>query len=278
MLSHGATDALVAAVREVARSEIMPRFRALSAEDITTKSGPDDLVTIADRAAEAALTDRIAATLPGAAIVGEEAASDDSGILNVLRGEGTVAIIDPVDGTWNYARGLATFGVIVAVQTGGRCVFGMIHDPVFDDWIAARRGEGAFLVRPGAVPARLSVRAPLPEAEETGYLPLGMFKPAEREVLAPILPRYARVQSLRCSAHEYRMIASGHADWLVAAQSKPWDHLAGQLLVEEAGGAWGTLDGSAYDPARCDTILLAATSERGLERLRGRVGGALRTG
>lgn len=275
MIDRAACDALTEAVRHVARTEILPRFRALSPDEIETKTGPDDLVTIADRRAEAALTARVAEILPDAEIVGEEAAEHDPTRLSALRGKGTVVVVDPVDGTWNFARGLAIFGVILAVRHGGRTVFGLIYDPVFDDWITARPGEGATLVRPASAPVRLRTGAVRPESEETGYLPLGLFPEGMRHCLAPGMASYGRVASLRCSAHEYRLMACGHADWMIAARSKPWDHLAGLLILEEAGGAWSTSDGAPYDPADTRAVLMAAGSQLSLDRLHARFGRAI---
>lgn len=260
-------EALIGAVRDVAKAEILPRFRNLSSSEIDTKSGPEDLVTIADRAAEDALSGRIAAILPGAAIVGEEAVEEDASILDALAGGGTCAIVDPIDGTWNFARGLATFGVILAVTEAGRTTFGLLYDPVLDDWMMARAGQGAVYGRPGGDRRPLAVAPPRPPEREIGYVPLGLFDLPRREALAATYPRFGRVQSLRCSCHEYRMMAAGHADWQLSQQSKPWDHLAGRLVVSEAGGAIGSLGGEPYDPTDPARMLVAASSETRLAEL-----------
>lgn len=274
MPAPAACDALIEAVRAVARAEILPRFRALDAAHIDTKTGPNDLVTMADRAAEAALAARIETILPGAAIVGEEAAEGDPAVLTPLAGDGTVAVIDPIDGTWNFAHDLACFGVILAVQEAGETTFGLLYDPVLDDWVSARRGEGAVFGRPGAAARSLRTVGDRPRARETGYLGLPHFDTADQPMLAAMTPLYGRVQSLRCSAQEYRMLARGHADWSVSALSKPWDHMAGRLIVTEAGGAWDTL-GGGYDPLRSDQVVLAASSPDRLEALRDEIGAAL---
>lgn len=268
-------DAIVEAVRDVAKVEIMPRFRALSPGDVETKTGPEDLVTIADTAAEAALTRRLADILPGASVVGEEAVEDDPTLLDQLARPEPCIVIDPIDGTWNFAHGLAVFGVIIAVREAGKTVMGLLYDPVCDDWMIARAGQGAHFVRGDGSRAPISTRAPREASMETGYLPLGMFDGRRKEALAPLMPAFSRVQSLRCSLYEYRMLAAGHVDWLIAAQSKPWDHLAGQLIVEEAGGAWGTLAGGPYDPTNRDQVLLAACAPRRLDRMRETVAGVL---
>ena len=98
-------------IEEAAEREIIPRFRQLEATDITTKSGPDDLVTAADLACEAFLTPTLAGLIPGSTVVGEEAVEQDRGLLRALERSGTVWIIDPVDGTYNFAHGAEDFAV-----------------------------------------------------------------------------------------------------------------------------------------------------------------------
>ncbi|MEM9972287.1 MAG: inositol monophosphatase family protein, partial [Pseudomonadota bacterium] len=109
-LDADAEARLIEAVRQIAREEILPRFRALRPADIATKSRDDDLVTVADRAAEARLTEATQDILPGVVVVGEEAVAEEPSRRDALADAATCLIIDPVDGTWNFAHGLATFG------------------------------------------------------------------------------------------------------------------------------------------------------------------------
>jgi fructose-1,6-bisphosphatase/inositol monophosphatase family enzyme len=281
MLPPEARQAARDAVREVARAEIVPRFRALGRGDTEAKTRADDLVTVADRAAEAALTSRLADILPGAAILGEEAVSADPSAWAALDAE-RCWVIDPIDGTWNFAHGLATFGVILAYVEDGRTVWGMIHDPLQDDWWEAAAGEGAAAhLRGRARPLRLSPGPDRPEAARA-VLHHDLYPPASRVSLSQTLPRFARVASLGASAHEWRLLAEGAVDLCLSAGLCPWDHAAGALLYREAGGVARLLDGRAYE-ARCrDGRLLAARSERlwqaaaelwaGLERPGGPVG------
>ena len=120
LLSDADTTLILETVRDAARREIMPRFRALSEADINTKSAPDDLVTAADLAAEALITAQLGRAFPDALILGEEAVAADPNLRDQLADAEMAIIIDPVDGTWNYARGLALFGVILAVICSAR--------------------------------------------------------------------------------------------------------------------------------------------------------------
>ena len=229
-------NALIDAVREAARVEIMPRFRHLSASDIKTKSGPDDLVTVADKAAEALISQRVRSILPEAAIVGEEAVAENPELLRDINGTDWCVIIDPIDGTSNFAHGIAVFGVILAVTYRGQTVFGLLYDPVMDDWIMARHGEGAFFCAPDMPAKALEPLVSLPVDQAHGYVALWLFDKDEQAEILSRYPRFSRISCLRCSCHEYRQMAMGHVHFVVSSTPKPWDHAAGVLVLRELGG------------------------------------------
>ncbi len=267
-LSHETVEALIAAVRDAGRTEIMPRFRRLDARSIDTKSGPDDLVTVADRAAEAAITAAVKRILPEAGVIGEEAVAEDAHVLDQLKTRETCVVIDPIDGTANYASGLANFGVILAVVDRGRTILGLLYDPVMEDWVIAQKGTGAWFCRDNDAPQRLHVSPERPISESAGFLPLFQFAPDLRQRLAATLPGFGRTNSLRCSCHEYRMLAMGHADFCISEGSNPWDHAAGALIVEEAGGSSGTLDGADHEIASLRTRLITANAHQTVAAIR----------
>jgi fructose-1,6-bisphosphatase/inositol monophosphatase family enzyme len=136
---------LAAILRDAARAEILPRFRHLDAAAVRHKTGPLDLVTDADEAAERMIAARLARYFPGCVIVGEEAASADPSLLERLADAELAFVIDPVDGTSNFAAGLALFGVMAAAIRRGEVVASAIHDPIGDDTALALRGEGAWI-------------------------------------------------------------------------------------------------------------------------------------
>ena len=271
-LDAKAEAALIALVRRAAQDEILPRFRRLALGDVRAKAHVDDLVTEADLRAEAAITRGVAAILPGAQVVGEEAVAADPAVVRRI-GEAAVAVIvDPVDGTWNFANGLATFGVILAVTLRGETAFGLLYDPVMDDWILARRGGGTWFCRPGAEPVRLGLEdSGAGLGDTTGFVPLYLFPQAAQRRLAEAMPEFRRVWSVRCACHEYRLLAQGSADFCLTGTLNPWDHAAGVLAVTEAGGAAALLSGETYAPTRTEGYLLVARSARQLEDLRGRL-------
>ncbi|MCA0941809.1 inositol monophosphatase [Salipiger pacificus] len=235
-LSETEAEALIALVRRVGREVILPRFRNLAAADVDAKADATDLVTIADREAEAALAAGARAILPGCAVVGEEAVAEDPSLLDSIEDAETCVIIDPVDGTFNFARGLAVFGVILAVTRRGQTVFGLLYDPVMDDWVMAHRGGGAEHVIPSGTRRRLTARRGMSLSEAEGTLPLDLYGGARRAEILAAFEGVRSARSLRCSCHEYRMLAMGQADFAINGSLNPWDHAAGVLVLEEAGG------------------------------------------
>lgn len=268
-----AEAALIELVRKAARTEVMPRFRRLPDSEIRAKTTIDDLVTEADLRAEAMITEGVPAILPGAVVIGEEAVSQDSTLVRRIAEVETAVIVDPVDGTWNFANGLATFGMILAVTVRGETVLGLLYDPVMDDWVLARKGGGSWMCRPDAAPVRLNLNAGSEMGEASGFLSPFLFPSGVRERMAAAIPGFRRVWSLRCACQEYRILAQGRVDFSLAATLNPWDHAAGALAVVEAGGAVSLLDGRDYAPTITEGgYLLTARSPELLAPLRDRLG------
>lgn len=245
-------------VRRAARAEIMPRFRRLSDGDIRTKSGADDLVTDADTRAEAMITRALQIAFPSALVIGEEAVASKPAALEGIAEAQLAFVIDPVDGTWNFAHGLPMFGVIVAATRFGKPVFGLIYDPVGDDWAIADEQITPQLQRPIGPAKELKVATPKPLNEMSGIIPLHLFPEQHRAQLAATFPGFGRVNTLRCSAHEYRMLAQGHVDFSLTALLHPWDHAAGALIAQRAGAHVEMLDGGDYSASRHEGHLLIA--------------------
>ena len=135
--------AVHAVMRDAADRAIVPRYRALAASDVTAKAA-NDVVTVADTEAEAILTEGLARLLPEATIVGEEATFADPALMLRL-GDALCWIIDPLDGTNNFAFGKPPFGVLVALAEKGETIAGWIWDPLKQRFCHAERGAGAFI-------------------------------------------------------------------------------------------------------------------------------------
>lgn len=268
VLSRAQQAHVINILRRAAKTEVMPRFRNLGASEIATKTGPHDLVTAADLAAEAMITRALRIAFPTALIVGEEATASDPGLLDKIADAPLAFIIDPVDGTSNFAQGLAMFGMILAVTRFGKTAFGVIYDPVHDDWALADIENRAQLERPIGPARPLKVAMGKPVEELTGYIPLGQFPKKHQPKLAATFPSFLRVNALLCSAHQYRMLAQGHTDFVLEARLQPWDHAAGALICAQAGGHVEMLSGGPYDASLRTGYLLAAPDKTTWNRLK----------
>ena len=255
-------DDLINVVRRAGAEMIMPRFRRLTDDDIETKSGPKDLVTVADRAAEEAIRADVEKILPGAVVVGEEAVAADARLLDAIGTCETCVIVDPIDGTGNYVAGVAVFGTIIAVVHKGQTVFGLLYDPVLDDWMIAHRGAGASFHRSdGTVTTIQSRNGNFTLDQASGFVALDDYDPETRRIVRRGFDPVFYIRDIRCSCHEYRLVASGSVDFLVSRALKPWDHAAGLLLLEEAGG-WSAVNGQRpYSPTLREGRIVAAGSE-----------------
>ena len=238
----------------VARTAILPRYQHLSAGDITAKA-VDDMVTVADTHAEDLLTEALARILPEAAIVGEEAAHADPAVLDRL-GDSLCWIIDPLDGTNNFAAGRPPFGILIALAEHGEAVAGWIYDVLTGRLCTAHRGAGAWI---NGEPVRAR-----PSGEETpiAAISLMFLDPEHRATMkAKVAPYYTLVDIPRCAAEQYPRIVTGINDVSIFERTLAWDHAAGVLFVNEAGGRAARSDGSAYRVDRhLEPGLIAAAS------------------
>lgn len=260
-LSPAQKTQLINLVRRAARAEIMPRFRSLDAGEIDTKKDENDLVTAADIAAEAMITRGLQIAFPHALVVGEEAVAKNPDLLKGIAEAELCFIIDPVDGTWNFAKGMPLFGTIIAVCRFGQPVLGLIYDPVGNDLIVTDNTS------PAQWQARSGRRHPIATAQAkpldkmTGYMHIRLMPPEDRALMWSKVGVLGYVATLRCSAHEYRLLATGAADFLLSGHLNCWDHAAGVLLCQQAGGKAAMLDGSDYNAAMTSGYLLCASCD-----------------
>ncbi|HUB96693.1 MAG TPA: inositol monophosphatase [Stellaceae bacterium] len=247
-------DRVARIIRDTAATEILPRFRALGAGDISEKK-PGDLVTIADVESERSLTRGLVALEPGTAAIGEEGVHADPTRLQLLGEDAPVWVIDPIDGTGNFAKGVPRFAVIIAYVVRGVTEAGWIYDPLSDAMVMAVRGGGAWCDG-----RRLRVVAETRQSSLAGSA-YGRTPAGVRAAVA--LEASGRVGAVRnrgCSGLEYMELARGEAHFTLHSRSLVWDHAAGMLIAAEAGGVATFLDGSPYDPRISDKRPLAAAS------------------
>jgi fructose-1,6-bisphosphatase/inositol monophosphatase family enzyme len=254
-------EAVLRIIREAAADEAMPRWRNLAAADVIEKAGPDDLVTVADRAVEAVLSRRLEALLPGSRAVGEEAVHTEPRLLGRLREPGATWVIDPIDGTGNFASGEPGFAVMVALVIDGAPVAGWLHAPALDQSTFAARGEGAWQQTTGA-PERLPRPAPVTSlAQMSGMVGRRAFTAERRAaVLAGAAVFKALGPNTGCAGLDYPLLAAGVCHFALYGKSEPWDHLPGLAIVAEQGGHYARHDGSPYRPGDNTGGLLVAPS------------------
>lgn len=267
-LSHAQKTTIINLVRRAAKAEILPRFRTLGHADISAKSGRFDLVTEADTAAEAMLARGIQQMFPHALVVGEESVAADPKLRAKIAEAELAFVLDPLDGTWNFAHGLPLFGVILSVTRFGTPVFGLLYDPVMDDWIMAEHDAPAVLSRNLGSDRPLSVAGGGKPEDLSGYINLYLLPEDKQAAMAAILPDFARTLMLRCSCHEYRTLAQGGMDFMISGTLNPWDHAAGVLICRRAGGVVRMMDGRDYNTGIETGYVLAAPDEDSWQALR----------
>ncbi len=231
-------------MREVAHTTILPGYGTAAAME----KSPGDLVTEADRASEAELTRRLPELLPGSRVVGEEAAHADPGILTGL-GSGVVWVVDPLDGTNNYAAGSGPFAMMVALVRDDHCVSGWILDPLADVLWVAESGAGSWQ---GGRQVIVHPRQPRPAADLTGHASVSGLGDTAAARIAERGDRFASLTpGPRCAGAEYPAVIAGDLDFCVFGRTQPWDHLPGVLFAEEAGGRARRPDGAHYRASDC---------------------------
>jgi fructose-1,6-bisphosphatase/inositol monophosphatase family enzyme len=244
-------DEVTALMQGVAATAVTPRFRMLAASEITEKSA-GEVVTSVDRAAERLLYEGLELLGIPARIVGEEAAEHRPELLDGI-GEGLVWLVDPLDGTANFAAGRAPFGMMVALVEDGVPLAGWILDPLSGRLCHAERGAGATC---DGVPVR---SRPTGGAMPVAALGTHFMTPERRAHVHEIAAeRFELVPVPRCAAESYPRLALGQNDLVLFQRTLPWDHAAGALFLTEAGGVVTDWAGTPYRVGSGRGILAAA--------------------
>ena len=209
----------------------------------TEKNGAADLVTKYDVAVENFLREKLTALLPDALFYGEE--SEHSGDPTV----GWTFIVDPIDGTTNFVRGLNQSAISVGLYHNGTAEYAVVYDPFKDEMFSAQRGKGAFL---NGQFIHVSDR-PL----EKGIFGMGTaiynreFEEQTISVTAQLFRRSCDFRRMGAAALDLCYVAAGRYDVFFEFSLAPWDFAAGRLLITEAGGMISTMEGTELPIARC---------------------------
>jgi len=223
----------------------------LAADAVGTKSSTTDMVSEVDRASERLLVEGILAARPDDGILGEEG-TDRASV------SGVRWVIEPLDGTTNYLYGLPGFAVSIGVELNGRCIVGVVLDPVHDELFAAADGRGA--TRNG-VPISCSTTTDLGHAlVGTGFGYVSEVRAEQAEVLRHLLPRVRDIRRLGAAAVDLCAVACGRLDGYYERGLAPWDLAAGELVAREAGA---TVTGPGGGPAGPGLTLAAGPGLHG---------------
>ncbi|WP_202843978.1 inositol monophosphatase family protein [Luteimonas saliphila] len=231
--------AMVEAAHAAGRG-LLRRFAQLPELAVQTKSGPTDLVSIADQEAEQTVRSMLAAAQPSYAFLGEE-----GGIAG-----GTDAsqrwIVDPLDGTTNFLFGCPLWGVNVALARDGMVVAGVTYLPVMDELFVAEQGKGAWLngrrihVSARNTLIRSVLSCGIPFADKPDH-------PVFAREMALLSDRVAGIRRTGACAVDMAFVAAGRWDAYWERATNAWDVAPGVILVEEAGGIATSVTGDALD-------------------------------
>lgn len=224
-------------VREVARTEVMPRLLNV---DISEKED-GSMLSEADLAAQAAFAHGLPAIIDSPMLGEEMTPERQHELWQQTEGNG-LRVVDPIDGTNNFINGIPHFALSVAYVKNGRAQLGVVYNPVSDECFYAERGGGAYL-NGRQLPLR-KVTKRLNQAVagvEIKYLRSGKLS-SRMNTLSP----FGTIRSLGSSTLDWCYLASGRYDVYVHGGQKLWDYAAGALIFEEAGGQLATLEGDEF--------------------------------
>lgn len=260
-------DATSALITQVAREIMLPKFRALESSDIQSKATAgyaEDVVTVVDKAAERALTEGLRDIFPDARVLGEESAHDDPSMLTWTLADEPLWIVDPLDGTINFANGDDGFGIMVSYAYRGDAVLGWVHLAARDELYVAEAGNGAY--RNGG---RLTAPTRAPNDALSGTFSSRFMPPALRTHITERTDgRFTPARLSGAAAIEYTDIALGRKDFATYYRLLPWDHAAPALILTEAGGRVEHLDGSPYSLRSVNQLTIVASSPDVSARIR----------
>jgi fructose-1,6-bisphosphatase/inositol monophosphatase family enzyme len=255
-------QAVTGFIEEAAQSLILPRFSRLSSDEVEAKAtpgDPEDVVTIVDREVEAHLSKALAALTPSAAVIGEEAAHSRPELLHLLATDQALWVIDPIDGTKNFAAGDSGFGIMVAYVVEGRAQAAWLMLPARRQTFVAEAGSGAFING-----ERIRVPSDQQGTSSCGAVLVRYMPDGLGETVTGALHGRVRMNAPSgCAAIEYTDILRGLSDFVVYYRLLPWDHAAPALILTEAGGRVSHFSGLPYT-ARSESQLTIVARDVGV--------------
>lgn len=220
---------------------IMPVFRSREANP--KEKTPGEWVTTADNATEEYLTSKLLSLLPGSVVIGEEAASSDPTIIEKLIREENIWLVDPLDGTANFASGVEPFATMIALLKNGETVAAWIFDPVTKRLVVAEKGSGTWINGD-----RINVdRKDLDLSEMNGAVLRRFLSQDFQRHITEVEGEFAQLSvGSKCAGFDYPDICVGASHFAMYWRTLLWDHAPGVLILEEAGGIAQRLNGDRY--------------------------------
>lgn len=218
--------------------------------EVSQKDNKNNLVTDVDKASEGIIISMIKKAFPGHSILAEESGESDNK-------EPFLWVIDPLDGTTNYAHGFPFFCVSIAVMQEGEAIIGVVYDPSRDELFTAMKRGGAFL-------NSRQIKASRTPTVEDSLIATGFaYQPVARlhnlKYMGKVLEIAQAVRRAGSAALDLCYVACGRFDGFWEQGLKPWDTAAGQLIVKEAGGRVTTLEGRTFDIYQKDVLATNST-------------------
>lgn len=260
-------------IQDVMATEILPRRNKLLASEVSVKSHADDLVTIADQAAETALTKALTGLLPGSKVLGEEAYAADKKILNLLNQDAPVWVLDPLDGTYAFVNGEDNFSTIVSLVYKGQVVAAWIWQPLSNDMTCAEANSGIEInnQRIKSIKTELDFNQMVGEiCSEWPYFDTEKYK--------SFLSQFSGISANLYAGNCHRMIAEQTLHFVIHLPPfNPWDHFPGLVITKQLGGVIRRMDGVDYSVSMAadfiadrgfDSITLLAHSEEAWEKIK----------
>ncbi len=253
--SENLQNGVAALIREVADDLITP-----AQAGVALLADQDEPVTSVDLEAERRLRTGLRSPHPMAVVVGEEEAKEHPRLLDVLERPHPVWLVDPIDGTGNYAAGTLDFGTMIAL---------VVERETRLAWIWSRRDQAIYTVARGAGvrrdgrPLAATRRGRTTRGQVLDRFMDERTATALRSAVAPA----TLIESTQSAAVDYPALIEGRIDFSVYGRVRPWDHAAGALLVEEVGGRALTLNGRRYRPSLTDGGLVVAVDRSVPDRI-----------
>jgi fructose-1,6-bisphosphatase/inositol monophosphatase family enzyme len=260
-------EAVTRIIEEAAETLVLPRFAKLSSADIEAKAtpgDPDDIVTIVDHEVETHLARALTSLMPSARVIGEEAVQRWPGQLERLASKEPLWVIDPIDGTKNFAGGETGFGIMVAWVVEGHAQAAWIVLPARRETFIAEAGSGTFLNGARIRVPQTLVQEPLRGGLRVRYMPDGLGEAVTQAIQGNFWP----VTESGCAAVEYTEILRGEPDFVVYYRLLPWDHAAPALILTEAGGTVAHVAGGFYTARSPSQLTVVGRDARVAETVR----------